>query len=91
MCLGIPGQIVAIENADRYLVIVDFAGVRRSVNVVCIVDDDNPIDGCVGQWVLVHVGFALNRVDPDEAAETLRILTEIGLLDAPSEATAETL
>lgn len=78
MCLGIPGQIVEIVNPDFKLATVDVNGVRRSVNIACIVDDDQPLESCVGDWVLVHVGFALNRIDPDEAAETLRILAELG-------------
>jgi hydrogenase expression/formation protein HypC len=78
MCLGIPGQIIAISNAANSLGIVDVSGVRREINLVCIVDDDHPLEACVGDWVLVHVGFAMSRIDAEEAAKTLRVLEELG-------------
>lgn len=78
MCLGIPGRIVKIDDADKKLATVDVSGVKRQVNVACIIDDDNPIETCVGEWVLVHVGFAMSRIDETEAAETLKILHELG-------------
>jgi hydrogenase expression/formation protein HypC len=81
MCLGIPGQIMTITDPIHQLAIVDIGGVRRAVNLACIVDDEHPIDTCVGEWVLVHVGFALNRLDPDEAAATLSLLDQIAALD----------
>ncbi len=77
MCLGIPGQITEIIDIPNQLAIVDFSGVKRQVNIACIVDERHPIESCVGDWVLVHVGFALNRLDESEAAETLKILAEI--------------
>lgn len=78
MCLGIPGQIVAIDDAERKLATVSVAGIRRQVNIACIVDAAHPVERCVGDWVLVHVGFAMARIDETEAAETLRLLNEIG-------------
>ena len=78
MCLGIPGCIVKIDDAANMLATVDICGVRRLININCIVDDDHPAEGCLGDWVLVHVGFAMSRIDAQEAAETLRILTELG-------------
>ncbi|MCB1056257.1 MAG: HypC/HybG/HupF family hydrogenase formation chaperone [Acidobacteria bacterium] len=78
MCLGIPGQIVAITQPDHRLAMVDVAGVRREVNIACIVDDEHPLDSCVGDWVLVHVGFAMSRIDEAEAALTLEVLRELG-------------
>jgi hydrogenase expression/formation protein HypC len=84
MCLGIPGQIVEIVNADLNLAIVEVGGVRRQVNIACIVDNEHPAESCVGDWVLVHVGFALNRIDADEAAETLRMLTELAEIEEAS-------
>ena len=78
MCLGIPAQIVRIDDADRMLATVEVGGVRRQVNIICIVDADHPPDSCVGDWVLLHVGFAMSRIDEAEAAETLRVLTELG-------------
>lgn len=77
MCLGIPGQILEITDPTNQLATVDVGGVRRTVNIACIVDDDHPLAACVGDWVLVHVGFALNRIDAEEAAETLRIFAEM--------------
>jgi hydrogenase expression/formation protein HypC len=78
MCLGIPGQIVKISDETRKLAMVDVAGVQREVNVACIVNEDHTLRQCVGDWVLVHVGFAMSRIDEREAAETLKILTELG-------------
>lgn len=86
MCLGIPGQIVDILDADLKLATVDVAGVRRSVNIACIVDADHPVESCVGDWVLLHVGFAMNRIDPDEAAETLKLLEELAEVQAELQA-----
>jgi hydrogenase expression/formation protein HypC len=78
MCLGIPGRIVAVADADAMLMIVDVSGVRRSVDVVCVADPDRPIEDLVGAWVLVHVGFAMSIIDEAEAAATLKVLSEIG-------------
>ncbi len=72
MCLGIPGQVVAISNAENKLALVEIAGIRREVNLACIVDEDHRVEDCVGDWVLVHVGFAMSRIDEAQAAETLR-------------------
>ena len=77
MCLGIPGQIVEITDVKQKLALVNVAGVKRQVNIACIVDDDHPAESCVGDWVLVHVGFAMNRIDEKEAAETLQLLQEL--------------
>ena len=74
MCLGIPGRIVKIDDAARMLATVDVSGVKRQVNIACIVDEEHPVSSCVGEWVLVHVGFAMSRIDELEAAETLKIL-----------------
>lgn len=78
MCLGIPGQIVRIDDAARKLATVSIAGVERVVNIACIVDAEHPVASCVGEWVLVHVGFAMSRVDPIEAERTLELLAELG-------------
>jgi hydrogenase expression/formation protein HypC len=86
MCLGIPGQIVAISNPDHSLGIVDVAGVRREVNLLCIVSEEHPLEACVGDWVLVHVGFAMSRIDEAEAAATLKILHELGEVQSELEA-----
>jgi hydrogenase expression/formation protein HypC len=78
MCLGIPGQIIAISDRENVLGIVDVSGVRREINLMCVVSDDHPIEACVGDWVLVHVGFAMSRIDEQEAAATLKILEQLG-------------
>ncbi|MGJ0451971.1 MAG: HypC/HybG/HupF family hydrogenase formation chaperone [Methylocystis sp.] len=85
MCLGIPGCIVRIDNADDLVATVDVSGVRRQINISCIVDEEHPVESCVGDWVLVHVGFAMSRINEAEAAETLRLLQELGELQAELE------
>lgn len=77
MCLGIPGQIVEISDVKQKLAVVDVGGVKRQVNIACIVDDQHLAESCVGDWVLVHVGFAMNRIDETEASETLQLLKEL--------------
>ncbi len=86
MCLGIPGQVVEITDRTRKLGMVDVSGVKREVNLACIVSEDHPLDACVGDWVLVHVGFAMSRIDEREAAETLKILEQLGEVQAELEA-----
>jgi len=86
MCLGIPGQIIEISSAEDKLGIVDVGGVRRTVNMACIVDEDHPPASCVGDWVLVHVGFAMSRIDEEEAKRTLELLTEMGEVQAELQA-----
>jgi hydrogenase expression/formation protein HypC len=76
MCLGIPGRIVAVTDADRMMALADVSGVRREVNVACVIEGD--IAGLVGEWVLIHVGFAMARIDADEAARTLEALRDLG-------------
>lgn len=78
MCLGIPGQIVEIADEENKLAIVNVAGIKRRINVTCIVDETHPPDSCVGDWVLIHVGFAMSRIDEAEANKTLELLAEIG-------------
>lgn len=86
MCLGIPGRIIRIDDPVKKLATVDVSGVKRQVNIACIVTEEHPISACVGDWVLVHVGFAMSRIDEAEAAETLKILTELGEAQAELEA-----
>jgi len=86
MCLGIPGRIVKIDDATRKLATVDVGGVKRQVNIACIVDEAHPVEACVGDWVLVHVGFAMSRINEQQAAETLKILTELGEAQAEIQA-----
>lgn len=82
MCLGIPGQIVGIVDAAKPSALVDVGGVRREVNIACVAEAGEPVEACVGEWVLVHVGFAMARIDAAEAEQTLAILSEIGELQA---------
>ena len=86
MCLGIPGRIEKIDDTARKLATVDVGGVKRQVNIACVVSDEHPVSSCVGDWVLIHVGFAMSRIDEAEAAETLRILTELGEAQAELDA-----
>jgi hydrogenase expression/formation protein HypC len=86
MCLGIPGRIIRIDDAAKKLATVDVSGVQRQVNIACIVDAAHPVAACVGDWVLVHVGFAMSRIDEREAAQTLQILAELGEAQAEIEA-----
>jgi len=77
MCLGIPGQIIEITDVKQKLAVVNIAGVKRQINIACIVNEQHPAESCIGDWVLVHVGFAMNRINEQEAAETLQLLQEI--------------
>jgi len=88
MCLGIPGRIVDIADAGRLLMIVEISGVRRAVNVACILDDQ-PIERLLGSWTLVHAGFAMSRIDDDEAQATLALLQELGETQATLDAMHE--
>ncbi len=72
MCLGIPGQIVEIPDRQAGLATVDISGVRRSVSVALVDEPAEPVEP--GDWVLVHVGFALARIDEEQAQETLDLL-----------------
>jgi hydrogenase expression/formation protein HypC len=76
MCLGIPGQIVAITDPDRQMALAEVSGVRRAVNVACIVT--GPLADLIGQWTLIHAGFAMSLIDADEAARTLEALRDLG-------------
>jgi hydrogenase expression/formation protein HypC len=73
VCLAIPGQIVEIVDEPNQLARVDVAGVRRTVSLGLL-----PDAGIPGDWVLIHVGFALSKVDEAEAMATLRLLEQMG-------------
>ncbi len=76
MCLAIPGLVLEIVDEDNRLAKVDVAGVRRNVNVGLL---DEGGDGVrPGDWVLIHVGFALSKVDEEEAQATMRLLEGMG-------------
>ncbi len=81
MCLGIPACVVEIVDAEALLGKVEITGVRRVVNLACVIDDAHPVQELPGNWVLVHVGFALSRIDPDEARQTLELLAQVDLAD----------
>jgi hydrogenase expression/formation protein HypC len=72
MCLAIPGQVVEIVSEEGSIAKVDVGGVRRNVNIALL---DNVM---VGEYVLIHVGFALSKVDEREAVATLKLLEELG-------------
>ena len=76
MCLGIPGQIIAITDEARLMAMADVSGVRREVNVACVATAR--LADLVGQWALIHVGFAMSVIDADEAAKTLTALHDLG-------------
>jgi hydrogenase expression/formation protein HypC len=72
MCLAIPGRILEIVDESNRLALIEVAGVRRTVNVG-LLDDAQPDD-----WVLIHVGFAISKVDEEEAAATVALLEGMG-------------
>jgi hydrogenase expression/formation protein HypC len=76
MCLAIPARVVALPAPDTAL--VDLGGVRKEISLA-LVDGVAP-----GDYVIVHVGYALTRLDPEEAERTLRTFAEAGLLEAPA-------
>jgi hydrogenase expression/formation protein HypC len=82
MCLGIPGQIIKITDASRKMALVDVSGVQREVSLDCVVDEYHPLERCVGNWALVHVGFAMSLINEDEAEATLKVLRELGEVQA---------
>ena len=86
MCLGIPGRIVKISDINDKLAIVEVGGVRRPINISFIATDGREPDSYIGEWGLVHVGFAMSRLDEAEAARTLALLHELGEAQAEIEA-----
>ena len=74
MCLAIPGQILEIVDEERRLATVDVAGVRRRINIGLL--DADAVG--VGDWVLIHVGFAISQVDEEEARATRDLLERMG-------------
>jgi hydrogenase expression/formation protein HypC len=75
MCLAIPGKIVEIVDEENQIAKVEVGGVRRNINT-------GMLDGArVGDYVLIHVGFAMSKIDEHEAEETLRVLQEMGAYD----------
>jgi hydrogenase expression/formation protein HypC len=76
MCLAIPGQVVEVVDEANRLAKVDVAGVRRNVNVGLLDEDGN--SAVPGDWVLIHVGFAISKVDEEEALATRKLLEGMG-------------
>ncbi len=75
MCLAIPGKIVEFVDIENSIAKVDVGGVRRNVNIGMLEANETNI----GDYVLIHVGFAMSKIDEREAEETLRLLKEIDL------------
>ncbi|HLO62782.1 MAG TPA: HypC/HybG/HupF family hydrogenase formation chaperone [Azonexus sp.] len=79
MCLAIPAQVVELRPDDNAL--VDLAGVKKEISLALL-------DGvAVGDYVIVHVGYALNKLDPEEAEKTLKLFAEMGQLPADGDVT----
>ena len=78
MCLAIPGQIVEIVDESKRLAKVDVVGVQRNVSVGLLDSDDGVTGVSPGDWVLIHVGFAMSKIDEEEALETRRLLQSMG-------------
>ena len=76
MCLAIPGRIIEVVDEGNRLARVDVAGVQRNVNIGLLDADDGGVGP--GDWVLIHVGFALSQVDEEEAQATLALLQGMG-------------
>jgi hydrogenase expression/formation protein HypC len=76
MCLAIPGQVVEIVDEQNRLATVEVAGVRRTINIGLL--DVEGATATSGDWVLIHVGFALSEIDENEARATLGLLEQMG-------------
>lgn len=77
MCLGIPGRVVELKDDEGLRTgVVDFGGVRRDVCLAYVADEVG-----LGDYVIVHVGFAISKVDEDEARRTFEVLREMSQLD----------
>jgi hydrogenase expression/formation protein HypC len=74
MCLGIPGRVVEFVDPNRQLAKAEVSGVRRTINVGLVAPDGLE----VGDWVLIHVGFALSKIDEEEARRTTEFLEQLG-------------
>ena len=76
MCLGIPGQVVEMLDDTFSLAKVDVSGVKRNVNVSLVASERI----APGDWVLIHVGFAISMIDHEQARETLQLLQQMGTI-----------
>ncbi|XWJ93225.1 hydrogenase maturation factor HybG [Phytobacter ursingii] len=77
MCIGVPGQVVSVGESVHHLAQVDVCGVRRDVNIMLVCENEPA--ALLGQWVLVHVGFAMSIIDEQEALATLEALRELDM------------
>ena len=77
MCIGVPGQVVSVGESAHHLAQVDVCGVRRDVNIMLVCEGEPA--ALLGQWVLVHVGFAMSVIDEEEALATLEALRELDM------------
>jgi hydrogenase expression/formation protein HypC len=79
MCLGIPGEVIELMAEHEDLAMVSVEGVKRAVNIGLLREDaDGPLDLEPGDWILIHVGFALSKIDEREAKASLEWLTGVG-------------
>ncbi len=78
MCLAIPGRIVEVVDEQNRIARVDVAGVERNVNIALLDGEDGSGGVGPGDWVLIHVGFAMSQVDEEEALETRKALERMG-------------
>jgi hydrogenase expression/formation protein HypC len=76
MCLGIPGQIVEIVDPEHHIAKAEVSSVRRNVNVGLLAEGPDAVG--VGDWVLIHVGFAMSKIDEGEAQQTRDFLETLG-------------
>lgn len=76
MCLAIPGRIEEIVDEELQLAKANVSGVRRTINIGLLTDSEDRAE--VGDWVLIHVGFAMSKIDETEAAMQLKALEQIG-------------
>ena len=81
MCLAIPGKIIEVIPDQPHLAVVDVTGVRRRVDLGLLVDDP-PVPG---DWVLIHVGFAMSKISEEDATEQMRTLAMLGEAQAAME------
>jgi hydrogenase expression/formation protein HypC len=81
MCLAIPGQIVKLLDGDHHYAMVDVSGVRRKINIGLLKNEGARL----GDWVLIHVGFAMSKISVEQAVEQLRLLNMLGETDEAME------
>ena len=76
MCLGIPGQIVEMVDEPHHIAKAEVSGVRRNVNIGLLAEGPDAVG--IGDWVLIHVGFAMSKIDEEEARSTRAFLEALG-------------